>query len=454
MPPHATAAGLVAAPRLGVGSPRDLIRQATNPRFAVVALVFLTYAWRFQELSPLGATLRITVIATVGAWGYLLLQPRADQLRPALKLPALTLMLGFIAWMLIALPFGLDSSRSFDDWTGVHLKTFALLLFVAASASSIENIKRMMAVHIFGATVLAAFYVKAGFPMWGTPVTTYDVNDLALHLNMSIPLVLYFIVASKRGAARAGLWLLVAVFAVCILMTRSRGGFLTLGMLSAVTMVRMKGASLLVRMMPLALLLATYPLLPEDTRARLKTIFSPSSDYNLESEEGRIEIWKRGMGYLAQYPITGVGVHNFLIAERTISARAREGAVRGQVSHNSFVEVAAETGIPGILLYTSSLAIAIWAAFRMSNDLARRRTAVASDAGSVASALGLSMVAFCIGGFFLALAHMQFLMTLIAMTAGLWAVVGRQRGDFPPASRRRRWAHTVTAPARDYKPPR
>jgi probable O-glycosylation ligase (exosortase A-associated) len=363
----------------------------------------------------------------MGVLSFLLLQPRIGHLRRSIQMHGLPLMVGFILWMALVIPFGLDPAASWVDWTGTHIKTVGLMLFIAAFANSIDNVKRIMALHIAGASVLAAFYVKGGFPLWGTPVSMYDVNDLALHLNMCIPMILYFSVSAKRKWSRLGLWALLGVFAVCVLMTQSRGGFLTLGMLGIVTMVRMRGASIWMRAFPFVFLLAAYPLLPEATQARLKTLFSPKDDYNFESEEGRIEIWKRGLGYVAAYPITGVGNSNFLVAERTVSARAREDNFGGKVSHNSFVEVAAETGIPGFVLYLSALVIAVVSAFRLAKDLARRPSVGAQDAGAVASALGISIFCFFIGGFFLSLAHMQLLMTIIATVAGLNAVVLRGR---------------------------
>lgn len=420
-------------PRRGVGSPRDLVRRATNPRFVVLAMLLFTYVWRFQDLDERLMPFRLAALATLGVMAFLFFQPRMGALRLAMQMRGLPLMIVFIAWMALALPFGLDPAHSWTDWTGIHIKTVGLMLFIAAFTTSVDNVKRVMALHIAGASVLVAFYVKGGFPLWGTPVTMYDVNDLALHLNMCIPMILYFSVSSRRKWARIALWGLLGVFAVSILMTQSRGGFLTLGMLGIVALVRMRGASIWMRAFPFAFLLVTYPLLPEATQARLKTLFSPKDDYNFESEEGRIEIWKRGLGYVAARPIVGVGNSNFLTAERTISARSREDNFGGKVSHNSFVEVAAETGIPGFLLYVAALIATVVTAFRLARDLARRKDAVSQDAGAVASALGISIFCFFIGGFFLSMAHMQFLMTLLATVAGLNALTLRQqRLEQPP----------------------
>src|SRR5690606_35149757 len=63
--------------------------------------------------------------------------------------------------------------------------------------------------------------------------------------------------------------------------------------------------------------------------ALMKTILNPTADYNWSggSETGRMEIWKRGMGYMAANPLLGVGVRCFSVAEGTLSERAAQQAI-------------------------------------------------------------------------------------------------------------------------------
>src|SRR5205814_4750763 len=87
------------------------------------------------------------------------------------------------------------------------------------------------------------------------------------------------------------------------------------------------------------------------------TVFHPEGDYNWRSEEGRREIWLRGLGYMADYPISGIGINNFERAEGTISDKARLSfagdPIRWTSPHNSFLQVGAELGIPGLILWSS-----------------------------------------------------------------------------------------------------
>src|SRR6267378_2366542 len=73
---------------------------------------------------------------------------------------------------------------------------------------------------------------------------------------------------------------------------------------------------------------------------QMQTIFNPQQDYNLTSDAGRLKVWKRGLGYMTDHPIVGVGGDNFGIAEGTISPLARRAerglGVHWGAAHNTF----------------------------------------------------------------------------------------------------------------------
>jgi O-antigen ligase len=96
----------------------------------------------------------------------------------------------------------------------------------------------------------------------------------------------------------------------------------------------------------------------------METITS-DTDYNHTSESGRLQIWSRGIGYMLQNPVLGVGPGNFQTAEGTLSALAERQqfgiGVRWNAPHNSFVQIGAELGIPGLALYVAMIASAVFA---------------------------------------------------------------------------------------------
>ena len=111
------------------------------------------------------------------------------------------------------------------------------------------------------------------------------------------------------------------------------------------------------------------------------TIMS-DADYNRNDESGRMQIWQRGVGYMLRYPILGVGPGNFQTAEGTLSPFAQRQqfgvGVRWNAAHNSFVQVGAELGLPGLILFVAIIATA----FRALRRSGRRASSAVRTGGS------------------------------------------------------------------------
>src|ERR1043165_5782211 len=108
-------------------------------------------------------------------------------------------------------------------------------------------------------------------------------------------------------------------------------------------------------------------------------IIPPHEEYHLTAEEGRIQVWERGLGYMTSYPVFGVGVRNFPVAEGTISPQARRQErglpVRWGAAHNTYIQIGAELGIPGLLLFLGLL----WSTFAALRRAGRRRGATTRE---------------------------------------------------------------------------
>ena len=163
----------------------------------------------------------------------------------------------------------------------------------------------------------------------------------------------------------------------------------------------------------------------------MSTILS-DADYNRNAESGRMQIWRRGVGYMLQHPILGVGPNNFQTAEGTLSPFAQRQqfgvGVRWNAAHNSFVQAGAELGLPGLVLFLAVIATA----FRSLRRSGRRAGAAVLTDGrqrELTQALTASLIGFTVGAFFLSLAYSEMLYTLVALVVGLERVTAAQSTD-------------------------
>src|SRR2546426_10825007 len=148
---------------------------------------------------------------------------------------------------------------------------------------------------------------------------------------------------------------------------------------------------------------------------------------NFTEESGRIEVWRRGVGYMLQSPILGVGPDNFQTAEGRLSPFANRQqlgiGVRWNAAHNSFIQIGAELGIPGLVLFVAVIASAFGALSRSGGNEGALAGAGQSHR-QLTQALTASLLGFVIGSLFLSLAYSEVLYMLIALAVGLEKVTG------------------------------
>jgi O-antigen ligase len=128
---------------------------------------------------------------------------------------------------------------------------------------------------------------------------------------------------------------------------------------------------------------------------------------------------------MLQHPVFGVGPGNFQTAEGTLSPLADRQqfgvGVRWNAAHNTYIQVGAETGVVGLLLFVAMIGSAFLALSRSRlrgpdrADSRERQT-------QLAQVLTASLVGFVVGAFFLSLAYTEMLYTLIALAAALQKV--------------------------------
>ena len=162
-------------------------------------------------------------------------------------------------------------------------------------------------------------------------------------------------------------------------------------------------------------------------------MLNPTADYNWlgGSESGRMEVWKRGLGYMAERPFLGVGARAFGVAEGHISVMAEEfewskDGFKWSAAHNSLVQIGAELGVFGLVLFVSLLVVA----FRTALTLARGppgRIAPDHPTRMLGQALVASLIGYSVAGFFLSQAYAPHLYALLGLLVGLHKVTNESR---------------------------
>jgi O-antigen ligase len=385
----------------------------------------------------------------------------ADQTSPRriawVRAPTTTYVLVLLLWMALSVPGALHQGIAFGMVTDNFVKTVVLYVLIAGCVRGFRDVERLAFVY-FAAVVTFALVVITRFHIDGdnwrlAGLYFYDANDFATLAVTAMPLGFYLVVSPgklrRRVIGALGLLPLIVAF----IWSGSRGGFLALLAMLAFLLFRYTAVRVQWRALSTAIVVTMLATTASDKYwTQMTTILHTEEDYNRTADVGREKIWRRGITYMLANPVFGVGGGNFGVAEGTISSLASRQeygiGVRWNAAHNSFVQVGAELGIPGLLL----LLAVIGSAFRVLHRVGRLQAASqVKQRGppQLAQALASSLVGFVVGAFFLSLAYSEMLYALAALTVALAKVISLADGTtLGTASAAPRYLRSTTDPRR------
>jgi len=370
------------------------------PFWALMALTVILFLAP-QSLFPALAPLRIGLIAAVlGIVTHLVDRFRRGQ---PFTIPPRELLIALAlgAWALLMVPLSLWPGGSLAFLHNMYLKTFVIfwlligvvctparLVRVAWALSLIACPIGLTAVRHFltGQFVDMNIHVKriVGFE---APLTQ-NPNDLALILNMILPLTVALFLLERRPVARGVLLASILLGITGVVATFSRTGFLTLATIILAYLVKLRGRP--ERRFAWALLVLALlgtPFLPSGYLDRLDTIADVSAD-STGSAQARARDMLAAATYVLRHPIVGTGAGMGALGLNQ---------VRGDtwsVVHNSYLEYAVDLGVPGLLMFlflvVSSVRCTVLAQRRMAGVPAFR------ELFHLAEGLQISLVAFAL----------------------------------------------------------
>lgn len=389
-----------------------------------IGAAILAYIWRIQDIFPIFATTRFPLLVTGLILAIYALDADPRRRLDSVRHPISKTIGVLILLIAASIPTSLYQGMSFNSFTQDYLRNILLMALLVASVRGFRDLEMYTAAFIAGGIIFNQFvFRKVSVGMNGRleGVAYYDANDLGMLIVASMPLLLYFLVRGRpltRAAALATLILFVMVF----LKTGSRGGFIGLVAVGAYLLFQFQAVSKSARISAVAIVtILMVTLAGEQYWGTIRTIFNPQDDYNMNEETGRMEIWKRGVGYMMKRPLTGVGFNAFPVAEGTLSDQAGRQAYgmgfKWSAAHNSFIQVGAELGVGGLIAFVAIL----WKSFWTARRIGRRRRSDDSvpDEAVLAQGLAGAVVGYAICGFFLSQAYACVALMLFAMIIAL-----------------------------------
>ncbi len=362
--------------------------------FTVVIFLSLTSVTSGVGLAKLaGLALAISWLAKVATAG-------GEERQFWDEFPALSLVLvTFFAWTCLSFIWAEDTSAVTSSVTR-YLLGIALIPIVFTALKRLRDVRLVMGAFAVGAVISAGYGLVTTAPNAGNGEverlagTVGDPNVLASVLVVGMVFSVAVALTSAKGSIPRLLgWIGGVLCVVAIVSTFSRGGLLSLAMALAVApfFARRKGA-IIAGGLIVVIAIVTYfvAFAPQDARERFN---------NENGGSGREDIWLVGSRVVDAHPVVGVGAGNFptasthyVIAPGTLNNK-KNLINEPAVAHNMYLQVLAELGVIGLVLFGSILLSSLGtgiAAFRRFKRLGDQKMAILAGATviSLASILG------------------------------------------------------------------
>ncbi|MDD4202711.1 MAG: O-antigen ligase family protein [Candidatus Omnitrophica bacterium] len=265
---------------------------------------------------------------------------------------------GFVILALIAAFLGEDVGHSLKKWMGVYLKNIALFFVIAETFSELKKIKRIL--YVISVTVVFILIDLVVQHLTGVDfvrkIPAYTANrlnasfnnpnDFAAWLSVFIPINIgiwiFFSNYYKRTKKFFYIILFFVVLCFCfwgLFYASSRGAFLGV-LLALVFMFGFTKKKLF--LIPMFILSFLVLMSSSDLKTRVAGSFSDNSTINKD----RIDLWKEALVVIEDNPLFGVGVGNYMKVTTSL-----------MYAHNSYLQLAAENGIPCMLVFVFSIGI-------------------------------------------------------------------------------------------------
>ncbi len=431
------------SPSVGAGASA---RSIDPLRIALFLVVFLSIGRMHQHYAIL-ALFRPALVLVGLATALALLQPKYLNQAPVLKTWPAKIVAAIGAMALASAPLGISLGASATFILSDFSKTLLLFFLLVAATRHARDLIAFSWAFALGCAFLVYlslfFFQVSSFGGVGPArlwkMYMYDANDINSILVIGFGLVA-LLVQTCTGASRYAAIILMLGIGAATARSGSRGGFLGFVVVGAALLVTLNRVSLAKRVGFVGMIgLGLGLFAPSGYWDQMKTILTPKEDYNWSAEDGRRQIFNRGVGYMMEYPIGGLGIGNFPRAECTISSKAENHAINTGLTctapHNTYLQIGAELGIPGLILWLVMIFGGIVKLRTLAKRLPRNWESGDSEARFLFHApryLTVCLTGFAVTSFFVSHAYLDPVYLLMALMAGTYtAAAERIRRERP-----------------------
>jgi O-antigen ligase len=370
----------------------------------------------------LGIFIDFTVIKLFGLLGFAWAGMRlaaGDPMARRLSAPQATL---FGIFLLAVTLLGIVHGTGFQYVIGRYIAYMVFLPFLVVAVRTQADLGRVLKALVLSYALVFPYAVRQMIRFGERlGVGIYEANYLATILVLLVPLAFVF-ASQQRAPSRRWLWIGAGLtLIVMVYLTGSRGGFVGLVAAGVSYVYRRRGLGAAVAV--LAVLVASVLVLPTELSTRaLATLSGDTSQLPAEleaSNRAHVGLFWAALRMISDSPFVGVGPLNFKDLSTLYT-----GLEQGNMAHNMFLEIAAELGLPVLMIFVMLLATT----FRALGSAAQLRGGPeARELAGWAEGLRSGLTGYVIGGCFISAEYEKILWITVFLSVVVAALARRYR---------------------------
>jgi probable O-glycosylation ligase (exosortase A-associated) len=306
-----------------------------------------------EQVTALGNAHRSEVAAIIGLVAMVALNSKRHE--PLTRItPELLGVMGLGLVMLITMPLSFWPGGSFGVFKDYYIKVALVFMLMVNTVTSPRRIERICWVIVlaFGYISLRAWIdyargtnlVEGGRVAGAAGGFFENPNDLALNLAAFLPLAMMYV--KRPGAALKRLLSagIVILMLGAIVFTKSRSGLLGAVAMFGVYLIATRSLkpSVVIGLIVTAMLVV--PMMPQSFWDRMASITNGDKDTTGSREERR-QLMEQAWTIFLENPLTGIGAGQFQNYGPPGQAK------KWRVTHNAYLQVAAELGVFGVAFF-------------------------------------------------------------------------------------------------------
>ena len=428
-----------------------LTTRTLTPRFdlyrGALFLLIIVAVGKSHLHFPIMVQLRPALVLTGLTMAYAMMNPSGLADRSVLKLWPAKLIAALGIWSVASIPLSISIGGTAMFVFTEYSKTIVMALLLILAVRDTRDLLTLLwgFVAAVGSLAILSILVFKVTQHGDDEIAriqngyAYDSNDIGLVAVVGIAITLLLFQSSK-GVGKLFSMATLAALGATIARTGSRGAFVGLVCVGGGLLVLLREVPIAKRMAFVVLCLVGVGVAaPSGYWEQMQTILAPSEDYNWDATQGRMELIKRAFGYMMRNPATGLGAGQFGRAEGTMSPLATahsadpgSAGVKWSAAHNSFMQIGAEMGVPGLVLFSMLVFGCILEGLRLQRVLPpawRKSDPERRLLFYCATYLPVAFLGFASAGFFVSFAYLDVIYVLTAFHLGMLRCIQMKQAE-------------------------